>query len=213
MKRLRKSWWRPFTMTTQWLTLFWNIGMGFFHIYVFHFPFITALLSQVIAFGVEYSLSAPYQRLAFKYDNKIILYAKTVRMSKIFCYLLRYASFLVVYWMIFLSSYIARMWILSRPPIAAGLKWFTLKISELTGYPSNGELITKDINRAIIISCLLSFVLALAIPLSVMLRHWFIKKWELWRVSLKRWFKWNTKQSKKDSYWLRSFSSLHIADR
>lgn len=112
---------KPFQKTAQWMVLFWNIFAAFLHYEIFHFPLFTAIFSQVFAFLVEYAVAAYYQKLILNYDTRIVCYTKKNNTPRVISYLLRYGSFLFIYWAIFLSTYLGRLWILSLKPVGLAL--------------------------------------------------------------------------------------------
>jgi len=172
MQKIKLIFLKPFKRTTQWMVLFWNILAGVVHYQIFHFPFFTMIFFQGVALVIEYAISAYYQKVFLRYDKEIVCYCARKHISKFLSYCMRYCSFLIIYWGMFLSTYLLRLWVISLPVVAEWIKGFTLHIF---GEAAQVDLITKDIHHTIIVTCLSSFVFALLIPVSVIWRRQFLK--------------------------------------
>jgi hypothetical protein len=178
MRKFRSFVFKPFRKTTQWIVFFWNLVSGFINCEVFHFPFVSAVFFQVVAFLIEYAVSAFYQRLVLRYDKRIVCYSRIKHIPKAISYLMRYASFLILYWCIFLSTFMARLWVISLPTVATWIKDFTMW---LFGVAVQMDLFTRDLNKTIIVACVASFFIALAIPLSLIAKRTFLRKLSKWK--------------------------------
>jgi hypothetical protein len=189
MRKITSFVFNPFRKTAQWIVLIWNIFSGCFYYELFHFPLISAFIFQVIAFAIEYAVSAYYQKQFLYYDNRIVLYSKKKNIPWLLSYLMRYISFLVIYWGIFMSTFFVRLWLISLPSVVTWIKKSTFW---LFGEAAQMDLFTRDLHKTIIVACLSSLLLALTVPLSVLAKRALLRKLSKW--------KFRGKLSKKQHY-------------